>query len=192
MELEELKSSWNALNERANKLEGENKRLAREALGLRIKSTRAAFIRRNLLKVGSVVILLFLLNGIITNHYPSTLGDWSVRAVGIFAIYMIVTVTYNTRLLSRINIFKYPPKTVLENMCRFRISMRWTYIFNFILVTGIATVMFAYFHSINSEIFYGAVIGLIIGLALAAFIMLRRIVKDMKDLKSEIKELEEI
>lgn len=192
MELDELKSGWKILNKKADEMEEQNKRLAREALNKRIKNTRARIVSIYALKMGIITALLFLMNDYFNQKYPSVFGDWAVRSVGVLAMGMIFITVFNTRLLARIDMNKYSPKEVLENLCRFKIAIYWTNIFISVLCIIFVVLALIYFYHINLMLFYCFASGFIIGLIFVALFLRKRIKKDLRDLNDEIEELKKL
>lgn len=192
MELDELKSGWKILNKKADEMEEQNKRLAREALNKRIKNTRARIVSIYALKMGIITALLFLMNDYFNQKYPSVLGDWAVRSVGVLAMGMIFITVFNTRLLARIDMNKYSPKEVLENLCRFKIAIYWTNIFISVLCIIFVVLALVYFYNIELMLFYCFASGFIIGLIFVALFLRKRIKKDLRDLNDEIEELKKL
>jgi len=192
MELDELKSGWNILNKKADEMEEQNKLLARKALNKRIKNTRARIVSIDTLKMGIITALLFLMNNYFNQKYPSAMGDWTVRSIGILTMGMVLITVFNTRLLSRIDMNRYSPKEVLENLCRFKIAIYWTNVFISVLCTIFVILALIYFYNINLMLFYCFASGFVIGLIFVALFLRKRIKKDLRDLNDEIEELKKL
>jgi hypothetical protein len=192
MELDELKSGWNILNKKADEMEEQNKLLARKALNKRIKNTRARIVSIDTLKMGIITALLFLMNNYFNQKYPSAMGDWTVRSIGILTMGMVFITVFNTRLLSRIDMNRYSPKEVLENLCRFKIAIYWTNVFIAVLCTIFVILALIYFYNINLMLFYCFASGFVIGLIFVALFLRKRIKKDLRDLNDEIEELKKL
>ncbi len=192
MELDELKSGWSILNKKADEMEEQNKLLARKALNKRIKNTRARIVSIDTLKMGIITALLFLMNNYFNQKYPSAMGDWTVRSIGILTMGMVFITVFNTRLLSRIDMNRYSPKEVLENLCRFKIAIYWTNVFISVLCTIFVILALIYFYNINLMLFYCFASGFVIGLIFVALFLRKRIKKDLRDLNDEIEELKKL
>lgn len=187
MELQDIKSNWDTLSKRVDKLEIENKSLLKEITKNKLKSSldRMKQTEQRLLWV-SVCCLIYI-------DFIGFMGFLTVATTILFSVVLILTIVWQ---LYRINFLKgmnllNPPIELLSKLKRYKIESRYRFYaglviaFIIIFLVGIfeqnslpATTMKA--------VYIGAGIGLIIGLIIDKLYS-----KQLNSLISEMKEITE-
>ena len=183
MELEELKNQWNRLSVRVERLEEENRRLARELATGRAISSQTKLVRR-LHQHAICGLILPVLSPFLITVLKMPL--WVAICYAVFGIICMFIDLWLARTVKNNNLSTQTVMTSLRNMLRFKRNQRR--IQCVLIVVCFTFLAFAFFPYLAPEqhMFIGGLIGLVLGL-IFGILEYRKKTRLINDIITELK-----
>ncbi|GAT63983.1 hypothetical protein [Paludibacter jiangxiensis] len=186
MELDEIKNSWNELNQRLEKTEVLNKRLINEMLNTRHQSAKDKLMRFEV----AFLILCIVFSGFVMTLFFT--GVYSVSMVILMeAVFILCGIwqVYKIYLLNRMQIDTCSTTELLQKAIRYKVLTRMRTVVGLIAIIPIL-VLFVLFNKglHNTAEMTGFIVGAGVGLSIGLLLFFKK----MKDIDSLIKSYKDL